>query len=134
MMVEVKLSRILIDEKRGEQVIVLKEATGDRLLPIVIGINEAVAIKMNLNKIKPPRPLTHDLICSVMDTFGLRLEKVVIDKLVENTFHAKLYFTTLTHQAEIIDARPSDSIALAVRKKTPIFVNEQIWEKLSPGI
>lgn len=133
-MIEVELSRIIIDEEKKEQVVVLKEKKGQRLLPIVIGITEASAIKMKLNGFEPPRPLTHDLIASIFDNMGIRLEKVVIDNLIEGTFHAKLYLGINGGAIKIIDARPSDSIALAVRTKSPIFANSQIFEKLSqPG-
>jgi hypothetical protein len=133
-MVEVELSRIIIDEEKREQVIVLKEKYGNRLLPIVIGINEAAAIRMQLSGFIPPRPLTHDLMCSFINTLELKLEKIIIDKLVDSTFHAKLYLMTKDKGLKIIDARPSDSIAIAVRTKSPIFVEEEIFDKLSQGI
>jgi hypothetical protein len=128
-MVAVELSRIIIDEEKKEQVIVLKEKNGERLLPIVIGLNEAAAIKMKLGDFTPPRPLTHDLISSILSALGTVLEKVVIDNLVDGTFHAKLY---LRHAAQdaIVDARPSDSIALALRTKSPVFVEEEVLERL----
>lgn len=133
-MKEVELSRIIIDEQKREQVIVLKEKHGKRLLPIVVGINEAAAIRMKLSGFKPPRPLTHDLMHSLIDTFDIRLEKVIIDKLVDGTFHAKLYFRTKDDGMEVVDARPSDSVALAVRTKSAIFVAEEVFEKLSEGV
>lgn len=129
-MTEVELSRIIIDEEKKEQVIILKEKKGNRLLPIIIGINEAVAIRMHLGGVVPPRPLTHDLMNSLINTLGANLEKVVIDKLIDSTFHAKLYLKT-DSQVKVVDARPSDSIALAVRTKSPIFVDETVFEKLS---
>ena len=133
-MIELELSRIIIDEEKKEQVVVLKEKRGQRLLPIVIGITEASAIKMKLSGFEPPRPLTHDLISSILDSLGTHLEKVVIDNLIEGTFHAKLYLGANGTIAKIIDARPSDSIALAVRTKSPIFVKSQVFKKLNqPG-
>jgi len=133
-MIELELSRIIIDEEKKEQVIILKEKKGKRLLPIVIGIVEASAIKMKLNGFKPPRPLTHDLISSILDNLGMRLVRVVIDNLIEGTFHAKLYLGHNGDIAKVIDARPSDSIALAVRTKSPIFVKGQVLDKLNqPG-
>ena len=133
-MIEVELSRIIIDEEKREQVIVLKERGGSRLLPIVIGLSEATSIRMRLSGFVPPRPLTHDLMHSLIGELEARLEKVVIDKLVDSTFHAKLYLQTNGNGLKIIDARPSDSIALAVRAKSPIFVQSQVFEKLSKGI
>jgi bifunctional DNase/RNase len=129
-MIEVGLSRIVIDEKKKEQVIVLKEKEGTRVLPIVIGINEASAIKMKLSGFIPPRPLTHDLILNIISGLGIKLEKVVIDKLIEGTFHAKLHFQNTKKVSKIVDARPSDSVALAIRTVSPIFVEEQVLNKV----
>ncbi len=132
-MIEVELSRIIIDEERHEQVIVLKEKNGEKLLPIVIGLNEALAIRMHLSGFRPPRPLTHDLIKSLLDNLNISLEKVVIDKLIDSTFHAKLHLIT-PQGKKIVDARPSDSIALAVRTKSPLYVKEEVFEKLGESI
>ncbi|UCC95645.1 MAG: bifunctional nuclease family protein [Candidatus Omnitrophota bacterium] len=133
-MIEVELSRIIIDEEKREQVIVLKEKQGSRLLPIVIGMSEAAAIRMQFGGFSPPRPLTHDLMRSLIDALDAQLEKVVIDKLVDSTFHAKLHFLKKDEGIKVVDARPSDSIALAVRTKSPIFVEEGVFDKLSGGI
>ena len=125
-MVEMELNKIIINEKRHEQVIVLKEKNGERRLPIVIGLLEATAIKMKIGGIEPPRPLTHDLLQSTIENLGAKLDKIIIDKLHNNTFHAKLVLQTADSQTKQIDARPSDSIALAVRMKAPIFVEEEV--------
>ena len=130
-MIEVELSRIIIDEEKKEQIIVLKEKSGSRILPIVIGIHEATAIKMKLSGFNPPRPLTYDLMANIIDKLDNRLEKVVIDNLIEGTFHAKLYLKNSDNASEVVDARPSDSIALAVRTKSPIFAEENVVKKLS---
>lgn len=129
-MIEVGLSRIIIDEEKQEQIVVLKEKDGGRVLPIVIGVNEALAIKMKLNDYTPPRPLTHDLISSIINSLGGNLERVVIDKLVNGTFHAKLHIRN-NGGLKIIDARPSDSIALALRTRSNVFVEEQVFNKLA---
>lgn len=129
-MVEMELSKIIIDEKRHDQVIVLKEKTGERLLPIVIGMNEASAIKMQLAGVYPLRPMTHDLLKSILDDLNARVDRIIIDKLEENTFHAKIIIS-LDGKVKIIDSRPSDSIALAVRTKSPIFVEEEVLNKTS---
>lgn len=125
-MVEMELSKIIINEKRHEQIIVLKEKAGTRNLPIVIGLLEATAIKMKIGGIEPPRPLTHDLLKSTFEHLNARLEKVVIDKLENNTFYAKLVVHAADTQIKQIDARPSDSIALAVRMDAPIFIEEEV--------
>jgi len=127
-MIEMELTKIVIDEKRHDQLIVLKEKNGVRLLPIVIGLNEASAIKLKISGFQPPRPLTHDLLHSTIENLDANIEKIVIDKLEENTFHAKLYLKQ-DGKVKIIDARPSDSIALAVRAKAPIFVEDKILEQ-----
>ena len=129
MMVEVELKKIIIDDKRHDQIIVLKEKQGDRHLPIIIGFLEASSIKMELSGIKSPRPLTHDLLKAIIDTLGARLEKIVIDKLEENTFHAKLILNFGNGKAKVVDSRPSDGIALSVRAKSPIFVEEEVLNK-----
>lgn len=130
-MIEVELSRIIIDEQRREQVVVLKEKKGSRLLPIVVGTNEAASIRMQLNGFVPPRPLTHDLMSTLLEALGVTLEKIVIDKLIDNTFHAKLYLKTGNNGVKIIDARPSDSIALAVRTKSALFIEDEVFKKLA---
>jgi len=126
MLIEMELNKIIIDEKRHDQIIVLKEKKGSRLLPIVIGLLEASSIKMKVSGIQPPRPLTHDLLKSIIENLGARIEKVVVDKLEHNTFYAKLYLKNETKDSIVIDARPSDSIALAVRVKAPIFVEDTV--------
>lgn len=128
-MIEVQLNKIIIDEKRQEQIIVLKEKAGDRLLPIIIGLSEAASIKMKVSQIKVPRPMTHDLMKSIIEQLEAKVEKVVVDMLEANTFHAKIFITTADNRLKIIDARPSDSIALAVRTKSPIFVEDEVLKK-----
>lgn len=125
-MVEMELSKIVIDEKRHDQLIVLKEKEGLRLLPIVIGLNEASAIKLKISGFNPPRPLTHDLLHDTIKNLEANIDRIIIDRLEENTFHAKLVIKTGSGKTKIIDARPSDCIALAVRAHAPIFVEDRI--------
>ena len=127
-MVEMELNKIIIDEKRQDQVIVLKEKNGQRMVPIVIGFLEANAIKMKVSGVVPPRPLTHDLLFAVIESLGVVLKKIIIDKLEDNTFFAKLVLSVPGdgEGERVIDARPSDCIALAVRSKVPIFVDEDV--------
>ena len=128
-MIEMELNKIVIDEKRHDQLIALKEKGGNRMLPIVIGLNEASAIKLKISGFNPPRPLTHDLIFTMLGDLGVTIEKIIIDKLEENTFHAKIVIKTASGGSKSIDARPSDSIALAVRSHAPIFVQEAIIQQ-----
>lgn len=125
-MIELVLNKIKIDETRNEQIIVFREKEGTRYLPVVIGMSEVNAIKMKLSGIKPPRPLTHDLILQIMEQLGARLQKVVIDKLQNNTFYAKLYLARGENGEMLIDARPSDSVAIALRADAPIFAAEEV--------
>ena len=125
-MVEMELNKIVIDEKRHDQLIVLKEKNGERILPIVIGLAEASAIKLKISGFNPPRPLTHDLLHSAIENLDADIDKIIIDKLEENTFHAKIVLKTASGESKVIDARPSDSIALAVRAHAPIFVEDEI--------
>jgi len=129
-MVEMELSKIIIDEKRPDQMIVLKEKKGPRLMPIVVGYLEANAIKLKVSGIAPPRPLTHDLLFSVIEGLGVSVAKVMIDKLENNTFYAKLVLQPSgPAAAKVIDARPSDAIAMAVRAHAPIFVDEDVIKR-----
>lgn len=125
-MVEMELNKIVIDEKRHDQLIVLKEKDGERILPIVIGLPEASAIKLKISGFQPPRPLTHDLLHNTIEHLEASIDRIIIDKLEENTFHAKIVIKTANGTSKTIDARPSDSIALAVRAHAPIFVEDEI--------
>ncbi len=125
-MIELVLSKIKVDETRGEQVIVFREKEGTRYLPVVIGMSEVNAIKMHLAGVKPPRPLTHDLLLQALQALGAKLDKVVIDRLQQNTFFAKLHLSRDQHNGIVLDARPSDSVALALRAGSPIFVSEEV--------
>ena len=120
------LNKIKIDENKNEQIIVLKERDGARFLPVVIGIAEVNAIKMKLSGIEPPRPLTHDLLLGTIQQLGGRLKEIHIDRLENNTFYAKLVLSANGSGEIKIDARPSDSVALALRAGAPIFVDEEV--------
>jgi bifunctional DNase/RNase len=111
----------------GAYAILLKEINGNRRLPIIIGAFEAQAIALEIEGIKPPRPLTHDLLKQIVDNLGATITEVIIDELRENTFYAKIILevSALTNE---IDARPSDAIALAVRAQAPIYVAESVME------
>ena len=130
-LVQMEVSKIRIDERRGEQVVVLKERGGHRFLPIIIGISEVTAIKMKISGVTPPRPLTHDLLQSTIEQLGAKLEKIVINKLEFNTFFAQLVLRTKEGSTTAIDARPSDSIALALRADAPIFVAPDVLDQVA---
>ncbi|MGQ9642477.1 MAG: bifunctional nuclease domain-containing protein [Ignavibacterium sp.] len=114
----------------GAYAILLKEIDGNRRLPIIIGQFEAQAIALEMEGIRPPRPLTHDLLKSVIDNLGGTVIEIIVNELRENTFYAKIILDVsgLTNE---IDARPSDAIALAVRSDAPIYVTETVMEAAS---
>jgi bifunctional DNase/RNase len=128
MNVEVELSRIIINETSDQQIIVLKERDGHRGFPIVIGIVEIFAIDRRLKGIKPPRPMTHDLLDSVIESLGASVEKTVITDLREHTFYAEIHLK-LNGRTLVIDSRPSDAIALGVATNAPIYVAEHVFEQ-----
>ena len=97
------LNRIKVDENRSEQVIVLKEIDGEILLPVVIGMSEVNAIKLKLSGLQPPRPLTHDLLNSTISALGSRVKHVIIDKLQQRTFYAKIVIETKDGQEILVD-------------------------------
>ena len=127
---EVELSRIIINETSDQQIIVLKERHGQRSFPIVIGIAEIFAIDRRLKGIKPPRPMTHDLLDSVIENLGAKIEKIVINDLRNHTFYAKIHLSLNGRTVEV-DSRPSDAIALGAVSNTPIYVADHIFEKTS---
>lgn len=110
----------------GAYALILKEVNGARRLPIIIGAFEAQSIALEMEGIKPPRPLTHDLLKSIIDSMGMALNDVFISDLRDGTFYARLNL-----DSQEIDSRPSDAIALAVRFGVPIFVSDKVMEEAS---
>ena len=129
-MVPMELSKIVITETSDHQIIVLKEREGQqRSFPIVIGLTEAWAIDRAVKGITTPRPLTHDLIGNVIEGLNAGVVRVVINDLRNNTFYAKIVLQQNGSTVEI-DSRPSDAIALAMQKNTPIFVAKKVLEEV----
>jgi len=112
----------------GAYALVLGEVEGSRRLPIIIGAFEAQAIALELEKIQPPRPMTHDLIRDLFDAAGAEVMDVVIDELREGTFFAKIRYS-LNGEDSQLDSRPSDAVAVAVRLGAPIFVSAEVLEE-----
>ncbi|MFH1277344.1 MAG: bifunctional nuclease family protein [Candidatus Eisenbacteria bacterium] len=126
-LVEVRVSGLALDERNKTPVVILQELGGTRVLPIWIGPAEASSIAMELAGRKFQRPLTHDLLKTVIEGLHGKVTKVLITELKESTFFAKV----LINQEEDVlgvDARPSDSIALALRAKSPIFVSDSLFQ------
>jgi uncharacterized protein len=128
MSIKMKVFGLTIDPLTNSPIMILKDLESDKTLPIWIGLLEATAIASELEKIKFSRPMTHDLIKNLMDQQGIKLVKIEICDLRDNTFFAVLY---LIHQDKefTMDARPSDAVALALRAQAPIFVDEQVIQK-----
>ncbi|MEN8191651.1 MAG: bifunctional nuclease family protein [Bacteroidota bacterium] len=114
----------------GAYALLLREVYGKRRLPIIIGAFEAQAIALELEGISPPRPLTHDLLKSLIVNVGATVTEIIIDELRDNTFFAKIILDVSTLQNSV-DARPSDAIALAVRTGVPIYVEENVMKLAS---
>jgi bifunctional DNase/RNase len=130
--VEMVVESVRVHMHSSRQVVILKETARDRYLPIWIGPWEASAIAMRLQGLTPERPLTHDLFASALGELGVRVERVVIAALAEETFHARLILRTDGRLLEI-DSRPSDALALAVRLGTPIFAAPDVLEQAGLG-
>jgi bifunctional DNase/RNase len=126
-MIEVKINGLFLTQSQASGVI-LKEIKGERTLPIIIGEYEAQSIALGLEKIKPPRPITHDLTLSMLDSLTVEIERIAVTELKNNTYYAVIYIRQNSKLLEI-DSRPSDAIALAVRRNVPIFVAEEVMEK-----
>ena len=129
-MVRMSLHQIIIHEHSDQQYIFLKEEDGNRKFPIVIGIFEATVIDRKVRNFRPPRPMTHDLLVNVIDSMGGQVKHVVVNKLEENTFFAKLVVQQNGQILEI-DSRPSDAIAVASHTKVPIYVEEQVLDEVA---
>ncbi len=127
-LIEMVVERIGISEIDYQPVVILKEKYGELRLPIWIGLLEADAISVVLEGVKLPRPLTHDLLCSILDRTGTRVDYIVIDDLKNDTFYAVISVNANWKQMKI-DARPSDAIAIALRVRAPIYVKKSVLDK-----
>ena len=125
--VETRVNGLILEHKTGQNIVILREVEGERILPIWIGPNEAQAIRRILSEENFPRPLTHDLLHMIVEGLKAKITRVVIADLRENTFFASV-FVERDSEVLSIDARPSDSIAVALRARAPIFVNEKLLQ------
>jgi uncharacterized protein len=128
--VSMELRRIVTDDVREQYVIYLKEVEGERMFPIVIGLFEVVSIERRVKGVPTPRPLTHDLICQVVENLGGTVQDVMISDLQEGTYYAKIR-VKMNGELVDIDSRPSDAIAVAVTADVPIYVHEDVLEEAS---
>ncbi|OFW32994.1 MAG: hypothetical protein A2074_03205 [Candidatus Aquicultor primus] len=127
-MFEMEVHGVNLDILTNQPVIILRDNSTSRYLPIWIGQFEATAILMEIQGIRPSRPLTHDLLKTIIDKLSAEVESVVISDLKEGTFYAQIHMSTNSSKLQI-DARPSDAIALAVRTKVPIFADESVLDQ-----
>lgn len=125
---EFKIKGLMMDPLTNAPIVVLQHASGETLLPIWVGIFEANAIALQIEKVDTPRPMTHDLIKGLLAHLDVIVTKIVVTELKDNTFYA-LIFLKAGGKVITVDARPSDAIALALRTDSPIFVTEEVLSK-----
>jgi uncharacterized protein len=126
MEIEVKIRALMMDPNSGTPIIILKDINSETMLPIWVGAYEANAIALEIEKIAPPRPMTHDLLRNLIVELGLRVERVVVTSLRDNTFYAVIELAGQDGELMRLDSRPSDAIALALRADCPIFVDLEV--------
>ncbi|HKZ53056.1 MAG TPA: bifunctional nuclease family protein [Candidatus Acidoferrales bacterium] len=125
MEIEVKIRGLMMDPVTNMPIVILKDANGDAILPIWVGVYEANAIALEIEKVQTPRPMTHDLIKNVLVGLQANVRKVVVTELKEDTFYALIWLER-NGSSITIDSRPSDALALALRTDAPIFVEEEV--------
>ena len=127
MLIEMTIKGLMVDPITNMPIVILKDKEGDRVLPIWVGIFEANAIALQIENIATPRPMTHDLLKNIITDLDGRVDRVVVTDLKENTFYAIVHLTVRGERIAV-DARPSDAIALALRTRAPILVEEAVIE------
>jgi hypothetical protein len=128
MLIEMSIKGLMVDPITNMPIVILRDLDNQRVLPIWVGPVEANAIALQIENVTPPRPMTHDLLKSVLAELGATLTRVVIADLRDNTFYAYLELRQ-DGESLLIDARPSDAIALSLRTKTPIFVDPRVLDQ-----
>jgi len=127
-LIKVQLEGVRMEYPSRKPIILLKEIEGERFLPIWVGAFEASAIALELADFKTPRPMTHDLIISIIKELGAKVDFIAVTDIVNDTFYATLNLINITEQTVPVDLRPSDAIAIAVRSKCPIFASKFVLE------
>jgi bifunctional DNase/RNase len=125
MQIEMTIKGLMVDPITNMPIIILRDKDGQRVLPIWVGVFEANAIALQIENVTTPRPMTHDLLKNVIADLRGSIEKIVVSDLKDNTFFALIYLS-VGGEVMAIDARPSDAIALALRARAPIFVEEKV--------
>jgi uncharacterized protein len=125
MLIEMTIKGLMVDPITNTPIVILKDKDGDRVLPIWVGVFEANAIALQIENVATPRPMTHDLLRNIITDLEGQVDRVVVCDLKENTFYAVIHLTVRGERVAI-DARPSDAIALALRTRAPIYVEETV--------
>jgi hypothetical protein len=125
MEIEMKIRGLMIDPTANTPIVILKDVNSDVMLPIWVGTYEANAIALEIEKIAPQRPMTHDLLKNVINQIGASVKRIVVTDLIDNTFYAVIELV-MSDRTIFLDSRPSDAIALALRTDCPIYVNEEV--------
>ncbi len=125
--IEVQLMGLILDPVSKMPVMLLKPDSLDKIIPIWIGVSEANSITIELEKITSPRPMTHDLLTSVLEKLDYKVNKVIISEIVDNTYYAELHISN-GENSQIIDCRPSDAVAVALKNDAKIFISVQVYE------
>src|SRR5262245_61031164 len=123
--IEMKIRGLMIDPTANTPIVILKDVNSDTMLPIWVGAYEANAIALEIEKIAPQRPMTHDLLKNVINQMGASVQRIVVTDLIDNTFYAVIELV-MGERTIFLDSRPSDAIALALRTDCPIYVNEEV--------
>ncbi len=131
MQIEMTIKGLMVDPVSNTPIVILRDLDGDRVLPIWVGTPEANAIALQIENVTTPRPMTHDLLRNVIEELDARVAKVVVSDLQDNTFYALIHLA-VADDTLVVDARPSDAIALALRTKAPIFVEESVIDNAKP--
>jgi bifunctional DNase/RNase len=125
MQIEMTIKGLMVDPDTNMPIVILRDKDGEKVLPIWVGLFEANAIALQIENVSTPRPMTHDLLRNVIADLKASVQKIVVCDLQENTFYALIYLS-LNGDTVAIDARPSDAIALALRTRAPIFVEDRV--------
>ena len=125
--IEVNLMGLILDPVSKMPVMLLKPEKLEKVIPIWIGISEANSITIELEKIKSPRPMTHDLLNSLIEEFSFKVDKVIIHEIVDNTYYAELHIGN-GNDTRILDCRPSDAVAIALKSEAKIFISDQVYQ------
>ena len=130
MLIEMKVEGLLFDPRSSMYILLLKEVDGDGTLPIWIGKPEADSIALALGKVVTPRPLTHDLVKNIVDSLKVKVTKIIVTEILDNTYYALVCISDGKKET-LVDSRPSDAVAVALRANSPIFIEDSIMERKS---